>query len=247
MTSRRGKSADRTRLLTQLLVGRSDPGPFSFATDEALAVARSLEPGLVGDLLAAVLGAYAPGGDHRLAQRAAHVAHALKLAAVVPALVGCIERLPQGDPVASVACATLELIGQPAVGPLALAFERAKAPEVRFALGLALTLMPEGDDRVRTALEGLLDRDPDMAAELLGVRGDRRAVPALRAALARLAPPPLGRGAPATLASLVALGEAILSLGGRMTTAERAIFDRACAAVDPAFFEAPRDPRAHLH
>jgi hypothetical protein len=198
--------------------------------------------------VSSVLAAYVPGSDHALAERAAHVAHELKLAAAAPALVSCVERLPQGDPVASVSCAALELIGRPAIGPVIEALARAAAPDVRFALGLALTLLPADDGRVRATLEGLLARDPDQGAQLLGVLGDRRAVPALRAALAR-APFPAGTGPEALdpLDTIVALGEAILALGGRMTKSERAKFDGACARADPRPLERPDAPGARLH
>lgn len=234
--------ADRERLLSLLLAGGSAAGDFSFASDEALAAARALDAAAAGEVVSSVLEAYVPGADHALAERAAHVAHALGLAGAVPALVSCLERLPPGDRVASVSSAALELIGRAAVGPLVEAFSRAAVPTVRLALGAALVALPADDGRVRAALEALLASDPQTAAELLGSLGDRRAVPALRTALAAFALPPPGAGELEALEPIVTVGEAIRSLGGRMTAAERATFEGACARADVLFLQGERAP-----
>ena len=160
----------------------------------------------------------------------------------MPALVACVERLPQGDRMASVACAALELLDGAALGPLVEAFGRARGRDVRFALGLALTVLPRDDGRIRTTFEALLDGDPELAAHLLGLLGDRRAVPALRAALAQLELPPPGPEELAVLDSIASLGEAILALGGRMTRSERRRFDDACARADALAAEPEPDP-----
>jgi hypothetical protein len=237
----------RARLLALLLMDRSDVGPFCFATHETLAFARTLEPQAAAEVVSSVLRAYLPGADHALAERAAHVAHELGLAGAVPALVACVERLPQGDRAASVACAALELLGGAAIGPLVEAFARARNRDVRFALGLALTSLPQESGEIRAAFEGLLDRDPELTAHLLGILGDRRAVPALRAALGRLELPRPGPDELLVLDPIVSLGEAVLSLGGRMTKAERRKFEDACARADALGIDGPPDPDPHLH
>lgn len=227
----------RARLLSLLLAGRCDVGAISFATPAALETARALDGGAAAEVVSSVLAAYAPGADHALAQRAAHLAHELRLAGAIPALVACLERLPHGDPVANVACAALELLGRPAVAPLVDAFARASASDARFALGVALTAMPDDDGRVRLALEALLAEDPESAAQLLAALGDRRAVPALRSALVRLPLPDAGPGELEALERVVSVGEAILTLGGRMAKGERARFERACARADALVLE----------
>jgi NADPH-dependent ferric siderophore reductase len=228
---------DRAPLLALLLSGRCDVGAISFATPATIETARALDAAVAAEVVSSVLAAYAPGADHALAQRAAHVAHELRLAAAIPALVACLERLPHGDPVADVACAALELLGPAAVSSLVDAFAHARTPDARFALGVALTAMPADDGRVRPTLEALLAEDPEAAAQLLAALGDRRAVPALRNALARLPVPDPGPGELDGLDRLVALGEAILTLGGRMAKGERAKFERACARADALVLE----------
>ena len=245
MTAPRPVAPERAHLLSLLLMGRSDVGPFCFATSETLAFARTLEPEVAAEVVSSILAAYAPGADHALAERAAHVAHELGLVQAVPALVACVERLPQGDRVASVACAALEILDGASIGPLVEAFERARSRDVRFALGLALTLLPRDDGRIRAAFEAMLDGDPELAAHLLGVLGNRRAVPALRAALARLELPRPGPDEPGALDHVVSLGEAILSLGGRMTGVERRKFDDACARAEALAAERGPDPDLH--
>lgn len=229
---RSGPPPDRARLLTLLHLRGEDVGGFSFATPETLAVARALGPDVAAEVVSRLLAAYSPGGDHVLVGRAAHVAHELRLAGAIPALVACLERLPHGDRIAKLACSTLELIGRPAIQPLIDALARAPTADVRFAVGLALTLMPADDGRVRAAFESVLAVDPETAAQLLGAHGDRSALPALEATLDRLALPPPGAGELGRLEALVSVGEAIAALRGKLTPARRAKLDRATSRME---------------
>jgi hypothetical protein len=247
MTTRDPEAPGRTRLLQLLLEGGADVGPFCFATHETLAFARSLDPDVAGEVVASVLGAYVPGADHALAERAAHLAHELGLPRAPAALVSCVERLPPGDRVASVACAGLEVLGGASIEPLVEAFGRARSRDVQFALGLAMTLLPRDDGRIRGSFERLLESDPELGAHLLGVLGSRKAVPALRGALARLEPPRPGPAELRGLEAIVSLGEAILALGGRMTKVERARFDDACTRADALAGGGAGGPGPDLH
>jgi hypothetical protein len=223
----------RARLLALLRTRRDDVGPFSFATEETLAVARELAADESAAVVSSILEAYTPGGDVGLAARAAHVAHELALRGAVPALVSCVVRLPDLDPVASVAGAALELVGRPATDALLDALAGASSREVRGAVGRALVLMPADDGRVGAALESMLAYDPELAGELLGERGDDGALPALRDALDRLELPARGEGQGEAeverLDAIVAVGGAIRALEGRLTPAQRRKLDRALA------------------
>lgn len=229
MPARRAPTPDRARLLALLRSRRDDVGPVSLATEEALDVAKALGADGAAAVVSSVLEAYVPGGDRAPAVRAAHVAHELELGAAVPALVSCIVRLPYDDPVACVASAALELVGQPATHALLAALARASSREVRAAVGRTLVVMPADDGRVGAALESMLADDPEVAAELLGARGDRGALPALRDALDRLELPARGDGEADRIDAILSVGGAIRALEGRVTPAQRRKLDRALA------------------
>lgn len=221
--------------LVQLFLARnlrSGPSPFEVATDEALDHARALGPALAAEAIAWVLDGFQPGGDHRQAERAADVVARLRLEPAAPALVRCLERLSEYDPVAHAAVRALEALGAAAAEPLLAAFARCEGLEDRVRLGDPLSRLPVGDGRVCTALERLLPDAPEQAAGLLASHGDRRALPALAAAFDRLELPPAGPGELARLEALVAVGQAILALDGELTAARQERFDRAYERSD---------------
>jgi hypothetical protein len=227
-------SAAIARLL-HLFTLRSIDGfrhPFETASDGALAEARALGPALAAEAIAWVLQRHEPGRDHRIAERAADTAGKLRLSPAVPALVSCLERLSEYDPVAHAAVRALEAIGAPAVDPLLAAFARCATVGDRVVRGSALARMPVRDGRVCAALEALLAEDPERGAPLLASHGDRRALPALAAALDRLELPPEGPGELTRLEVIVAVAHAIMSLKGKMTPPQREKFERAYARSD---------------
>lgn len=206
--------------------------PFETASDGALADARALGPALASEAVAWVLQRHARGSDHRVAERAADAAGRLRLAPAAPALVACLERFDEYDPVAHAALRALEAIGAPATDPLLAAFARCRTAGDRIRLGAALAQTPVGDGRVCAALEGILRDDPERGAGLLSSHGDRRAVPALAAALDGLELPPEGPGELPRLELIVAVAHAIMALKGKMTPAQRGKFERAYARSD---------------
>jgi len=211
--------------------------PFEVASAEALDQARALGPALAAEAVAWVLERFQPGGDHRQAERAADVAAQLRLEPAAPALVGCLERLSEYDPVAHAAVRALEALGARAAEPLLAAFARCERLEDRVRLGDPLSRVPVGDGRVCAALERLLPDAPEQAAGLLASHGDRRALPALAAALDRLELPPAGPEELARLEELVAVGQAIMALDGTLTPARRERFERAYARSDELIAE----------
>jgi hypothetical protein len=235
MTHRFERPPDAIARLVHLLHVRSldaDLHRFEIASDGALACAKALGPELATAAVTWVLERYEPGRDHRVPERAADVAASLLLAPAVPTLVGCLERLSEYDPVAHAAFRALEIIGAPAIEPLLAAFARCSSLEDRILIGDTLAQMPSGDARVRAALETILPEAPENGAGLLGAYGDRRALPALAATLDRLEPLAAGPGELTRLEQVVAVGQAILALRGRMTKVQREKFERAYARSD---------------
>jgi hypothetical protein len=251
MTSPPERQPEETARLVHLFQVRSSvPGHhlFEVASDGALACARALGPALASDAVAQVLERYEPGRDHHAPERAADAAARLRLAATTPTLVACLERLSEYDPVAHAALRALESIGAPAVEPLLAAFARCESVEDRVRLGTALAQLPSGDARVCAALESILADAPEPGAGLLAAHGDRRAGRALAETLDRLELPPTGPGELRRLEQIVAVGQAILALAGRMTPAQREKFERAYARSDDlilaGYFEDEEEPTA---
>ena len=186
--------APRTLRLRDLLrVRRESATEFEAATEETLEEARALGPDLAGEVVAAVLEAYAPGGDSRTAERAADVAHTLRLTRAIPSLVRCIERLSEFDGVVHASVRALEQMRVEATGPLLEAFGRCTTADSRTFHGSTLVRAAIRDGRVRVALTGMLADNPIHAAHYLGEHGDQEAVPDLIAALDRLELLPAGQ------------------------------------------------------
>jgi hypothetical protein len=184
--------------------------------------------GAVSDLLAS----YEPGGDHALASRAAGLVHELSLERAIPALVACIERLPEDDPVGRVSAASLNLLGPERITPLLEAFARAADPVVRWRLGISLCFAPKGTNGVRDALEELLETEPADAAALLAQHGDHEALPALRTTLDRLDFPPFDLDELPAIESIINVGRAIIELRGKLGPCQREKVERANARYD---------------
>jgi hypothetical protein len=163
----------------------------------------------------------------RVAERAADVAYELGLERAIPALVACLERLPEHDPVAHAALRALERLRQPATDPLLAAFGRCATREARARLGGALVRAGLRDGRVRAALAAMLADDAIEAAGLLAAHGDADALPDLAAALDRLSLPPPGPGELRRCEETVAVAQAILALRGNLTAEQRTKFERA--------------------
>jgi hypothetical protein len=199
---------------------------FAHATREALDAARALGAE-AGDAVAAILEGYAPGDDLGVAQRAAHVTYELRLERAGPALAACVQRLPEYDPVAHSALRALEGLRERATGSLLAAFARCTTRPERARMGSALVRAGAHDARARAALESMLADDPIEAAGLLAAYGDRDALSDLFAALDRLAPLPPGPGELLRCEEIVAVGQAILALRGKLTPEGREKFELA--------------------
>ncbi len=226
-------SASNHEMLRSLLrEARPGAGIVEKATDRAIAHARALGPDEAGDAVAAILEGYAPGHDSGVASRAADLAYALRLERAVPSLVGCVERLSQVDPVAHAALRALERLREHATEPLLAAFGRCVTREARVRIGTALVRAGTRDGRVRAALVTMLADDPIDAAGLLGAHGDRDAVRGLLAALDRLVLATPGPGELVRCEEIVAVGQAILALGGTLLPEQRARFERAYRRSD---------------
>lgn len=205
---------------------------FAHATREALDAARALGPDAAGDALAAILEGYAPGDDPGVAERAADVAHELRLESVGPALAARVQRLREHDPVAHAALRALEGLRGRATGALLAAFARCTTRPERARMGSALVRAGARDARARAALESMLADDPIEAAGLLAAYGDRDALGGLLAALARLSPLPPGPGELLRCEEIVAVGQAILALRGELTGEGREKYERAYQRSD---------------
>jgi hypothetical protein len=223
----------RSARLTQLLRSPSeDRARFAFPTQEAVQEARALGPEVAAAAVVDLLAAYEPGGDHALAARAAGLVHELSLERAIPALVACVERLPEDDPVGRVSAASLNLLGPERIAPLLEAFARTADPVVRWRLGISLCFAPQGTAGVRDALEEMLETEPVDAAALLAQHGDRDALPALRATLDRLDFPSPDPDELTALESIINVGHAILELRGKLRPCQREKVERANARYD---------------
>jgi hypothetical protein len=204
---------------------------FAHATRAALDAARAHGPE-AGDAVAAILQGYAPGDDGGVAERAAHLAYELKLERAGPALVATLERLSEYDPVANAALRALERLREHVMGPLLAAFARCTTRPERARMGTALARAGARDARARAALESMLADDPIQAAGLLAAYGDRDALSRLFAALDNLAPLPPGPGELLRCEEIVAVGQAILALRGKLTPERREKFELAYRRSD---------------
>jgi len=230
-----------SRLRSLLGQSHRDDGfrsPFASASADALAEGRAEGPERAAATVAAVLDAYAPGGrDHAVAERAADLAGALRLAGAVPSLVACLERLSEYDSVAHAALGALERMRVEATAPLLALFGRARDRGDRARFGTALVRCAVRDGRVRKALSPMLADDPHTAADLLHHHGDADALPELLAALDRLELPAPGHGELRRLEEIVAVGQAIRGLKGTLTKEQRDKFRRAYERSDEIWAE----------
>lgn len=240
---RRPVHLGHARLLRHLHAPDADRPPFAFASDEALREARALDPEVAAEVVTSVLEAYLPGGDAALASRAADLVPAVHLTEAIPALLGCIARLPEDDRVAIVCSVTLASTGPEHIPPLLEAFARASDPRARARLGLCLSAVRKGASGVREALESMLATQPTEAAPLLAWHRDRAAVPALLAALDGRDLPAPGPGEGPALAALVNLGEAIRELRGKLSVEQRRKLRRAWARQEALEGASPPGPR----
>ncbi len=204
-------------------------------SDQVLAAARALGPERAGELVSSLLDldlARPRDGVFALAAvRAAHLAGELRLARAIPALVQCVELLPDGHPVRRAALAAVARLGAAPVDALLAAFHGCESTEGRTRLAEALARAPGGDDRIRAALVRLLETDPENAARHLAERGEWRAAPDLSSALDRLAVAPVGDCLLCSTMHLGLVASALRDLGGIVSDAQlRAIdaFDEGC-------------------
>lgn len=238
------------RLVALLGVRRDAIARYELATEEALEEARALGPDLAGEVVAAVLDAYAVGDrlQQRLAERAADVARVLRLTVAVPALARCIERLSSYDSAAHAALGALERMRPEATASLLEVFRRCPDAESREIVACALVEAGVRDGRVRKALCAMLEENPLAAAECLRGHGDRDAIPALVATVERL--PLLPHGAPGErdrCDAIVALVQAIHGLGGRISKEQATRFDAAWERGGVLLLEDGPEPPGDAH
>ncbi len=230
MTAALATLSRTARLLSLLRVPRGSCDRYERATEETLAEARSLGPELAGETVSSVLDAYAPDGDHTLAERAADVARELRLTSAVSALVRCVDRLPADDVVGHASLRALERMRVEATGPLLEMFRRCTTAEERRWNAPALVAATVRDGRTRVALCSMLEESPTVAACCLREHGDRDAIPALVEALDRLELLPFETpGELERCESIVALVQALRALGARVSRAHRTKFEAAWA------------------
>lgn len=230
MTAALASLARTARLLSLLRVSRGTCDRYERATDETLAEARALGPDLAGETVSSILDAYQPGGDRKIAERAADVARELRLTSAVSALVRCVDRLSADDVVGHASLRALERMRVEATGPLLEMFRRCTTAEERKWNAGPLVAATVRDGRTRVALCSMLEENPIDAACCLREHGDRDAIPALAEALDRLELLPLETpGELRRCESIVALVQALRGLGARLSGPQRAKFEAAWA------------------
>ncbi len=197
----------------------------SGVSDAAMAHARLLGPELAGDTVASLLESelsHPTCGTASIV--AAHLAHELRLTCAVPALVHCLEVLPDVHPLAHAALVALARLGMDAVDALLAALHAAPDPEARAGIAEALLRTNVVDDRIRAAFVRVLDDDPAKGAGYLAEYGDARAIPdlarALESDLAAAADCPICASEHG-----IAIASAIRRLGGTLSEAQRAKVD----------------------
>lgn len=243
----------RTARLRSLL-SRRGPGDqqlFAPASREALVEAHALGPELAAQAVTAMLDGYVEGRDPATGERAVDLALQLRLTGAIPALVSCLERLSEYDPVANAALRALGGMKADATGPLLAAFGRCTTPEGRAWIGRALLGAPQ-DERVRAAFVSMLADDPVSGAGYLSEHGDRAALPHLSATLDRLELAGVGADELRRCEEIVAVAQAIRTLRGAFTASQRAKFEHAWARSEdlllggPAVHE-PEDGGSPVH
>ena len=220
----------RTRELRALLAVRrrsQDFSMFAAASPEAMVEARRIGSEPATFAVSTMLESYDEGRDPATHERAVDLAYRLHLVGAVPALVGCLERLSEYDSVAHAALRALESMREEATPALLDAFGRCAAPEDRARIATALARVGARGERVRDAYLSMLEEDPRSAAGFLAEHGDRDALPRLLAVLDRLEPGAADAGELERLETIVAVGQAIRSLRGSFTRAQREKLDRA--------------------
>ncbi len=210
-----------TARLLALLRGRT-----TALREEAVAEARSLGPELAGDLVASLVDAEvscpAVGAT---AVNAVHLAGELRLVRALPALVRCIEVLPDSNRLHRAALSALRSLGTVAVDALLAAFARCDSTEERAWIAEALSRTAGDDDRVRAALVRMLEDDPVNGARHLADRGDWRALPDVAGAFDRLVAAPIADCPICEAEQLAAIVAAVRVLGGTLTPEQRERFD----------------------
>jgi hypothetical protein len=203
------------------------------ASREAVAEARGLGSGAAAAILSGILNGHVAWSMDRSAERAADLAGRLRLVGAIPALIRCLDRLSDFDPVANAALGALTQLRGEATGPLLESYRRCPTVEDRCLRATVLARACVRDGRVRVALTELLAENPRAAAGALGEHGDRDAVPALGAALDRLEPlAPDAPGELERLEEIVAVAQAIRLLRGKRSKAQEAKFRNAYARSD---------------
>lgn len=210
-----------TARLLALLRGRT-----TALREEAVAEARSLGPELAGDLVASLVDAEvscpAVGAT---AVNAVHLAGELRLVRALPALVRCIEVLPDSNRLHRAALSALRSLGTVAVDALLAAFARCDSTEERAWIAEALSRTAGDDDRVRAALVRMLEEDPVNGARHLADRGEWRALPDVVGAFDRLVAAPIADCPICEAEQLAAIVAAVRVLGGTLTAEQRERFD----------------------
>ncbi|HEX9244028.1 MAG TPA: hypothetical protein VF875_16405 [Anaeromyxobacter sp.] len=229
-----------TRRLRGLLSmrGPGDNLMFARASAAALAEARTIGPELAAQAVTTLLEGYEEGRDPATGERAVDLAFQLRLVGAVPAMVECLERLSEYDAVANAAMRALAGLQAEATSPLLAAFARCTTPEGRAWIGRAL-LGASGDERVRAAFVTMLADDPVNGAGYLAELRDRGALPQLSATLDRLELPAPGKDELRRYEEIVAVAQAIRSLRGAFTAAQRAKFERAWARSEDLLLGGP--------
>jgi hypothetical protein len=201
-------------------------GSTSGVDDEAHAEARLLGLELAGDVVASLVEAElsCPTGG-TTAMRAAHLAHELRLVRAVPALVRCLEALPDFHPLRHAALAAVARFGAEALDALLAAFDRCNTPEERDRIAEALSRTAVNDDRIRAAFVRMLEDDPVNGARHLADHGDWRAVADLVRAVDRLVLMPVGDCDLCSGEHLTAVASAVRVLGGTLSEEQRAKID----------------------
>jgi hypothetical protein len=215
--------------------------------DETIAAARCAGAEAAGDVVAELLRAeLSRPRANGAAIRAAHLAGELGLTSAIPALVRCLERLPEPHPLRDAAVAAIARLGTPAVDAVLAWFDRGSTPEARARAAVALSAMGVEDDRIRAAFVRMLEDDPVRGAQCLAGRGEWRAVADLGRALDRFLRDPIGDCDVCSSEHLVAIASAIAVLGGTLSVEQRAKMDAVLKRAEAMWirFEDPRAPAA---
>jgi hypothetical protein len=213
---------------------------------DAVAEAISVGPDAAGELVASLLdAAHTTGSGRSAAIRAAWLAGELRLERAVPALVRCVEQLPEGHPLREAALLALGGVGPAAAAALLDAFGRAGRPEERGRVADGLALVGVDDDRIRAALVRTMEDDPARGARLLAARGEWRAVPDLLHTFDRLAREPIADCVLCDGMHLGAIASAVRELGGELSPAQLEQLDDVLERGDPLWLPGPDPLESH--